>query len=105
VTTVVWLVVTWVTAPADPDVLRRFYQKVRPAGPGWAAVRREAGNLPSSDNLSLAFLGWLAGCTFVFSALFGTGHILLGHPIAATISILLFLASGVALYRLLPRLW
>jgi Na+/proline symporter len=105
VTTVVWLTVTWVTAPADPDVLQRFYQKVRPAGPGWTAVRRAAGNLPSSDNLSLAFVGWLAGCAFVFSALFGTGHILLGHQLAAIVSIAIFAGSGAVLYRLLPRLW
>jgi Na+/proline symporter len=105
VTTVVWLTVTWVTAPADPDVLQRFYQKVRPAGPSWTAVRRAAGNLPSSDNLSLAFVGWLAGCAFVFSALFGTGHILLGHQLAAIVSIAIFAGSGAVLYRLLPRLW
>ncbi len=104
-TSVVWLAVTWMTAPTDADVLRRFYEKARPSGPGWAAIRRASGNLASSDDLSLAFLGWIAGCTFVFSALFGTGHILLGHQVAALVSVAAFAASGWTLYRLLPRVW
>jgi SSS family solute:Na+ symporter len=105
VTTIVWLAATWLTAPTDRGVLMTFYQKVRPAGPGWAAIRRECNGLPSSDNLSLAFGGWLAGCVFVYSALFGTGHILLGHQAAAAISLIAFAASGGALLWILPRTW
>ena len=33
-TTVVWVVVTFLTRPADTETLRRFYRKVRPAGRG-----------------------------------------------------------------------
>jgi Na+/proline symporter len=104
-TTVVWLVVTWMTAPADPETLQRFYRKVRPAGPGWAPVRRACGNLSSTDNLSLAFLGWISGCTFVFSALFGAGYFLLGHAPAGVMATVIFVVSGAVLYKLLPHVW
>jgi Na+/proline symporter len=104
-TTVVWLVVTWMTAPADPETLQRFYRKVRPAGPGWAPVRRACGNLSSTDNLSLAFLGWISGCTFVFSALFGAGYFLLGHAPAGVVATVIFVVSGAVLYKLLPHVW
>ncbi|MGA7247065.1 MAG: sodium:solute symporter family protein, partial [Candidatus Cybelea sp.] len=40
VTTLVWLAVTYLTPPVEMSVLAAFYAKVRPAGPGWARVRR-----------------------------------------------------------------
>ncbi len=43
VTTVVWIAVTFLTPPVEERVLAAFYAKVRPAGPGWARVRRESG--------------------------------------------------------------
>ena len=105
VTTTLWLAVTWLTPPTDRRVLERFHALARPAGPGWAGIRQASGDLPSSDNLTLAFAAWMAGCAFVYSALFGAGHVLLGHSGAAAVSTGVFVASGGALYRLLPRLW
>ena len=37
VTTVVWLAVTFATAPESDETLDRFYRQVRPGGPGLAA--------------------------------------------------------------------
>ena len=42
ITTAIWLAVAWRSAPTDAAVLQRFYERVRPAGPGWATVRRKA---------------------------------------------------------------
>jgi Na+/proline symporter len=103
ITTVVWLAVTWLTAPTDPGVLRAFYRAVRPAGPGWAHVRRECGGLASADDLSIATLGWITGCACVYSALFATGHFLLGHTGLALMLTAVFVASGVGLTRALRR--
>src|SRR5688572_11581233 len=38
VSLVVWLTVTMLTKPEDPRILEAFYRRVRPGGPGWAAV-------------------------------------------------------------------
>jgi Na+/proline symporter len=102
-TTAVWLAVTWLTAPTDPDVLRRFYRAVRPAGPGWARVRHECDDLPSTDDLTAAFGGWLAGCACVYAALFATGHLIMGHTVWAAGLGLVFAVSAVALTRSLRR--
>jgi Na+/proline symporter len=102
-TTAVWLAVTWLTAPTDPDVLRRFYRAVRPAGPGWARVRHECDDLPSTDDLTAAFGGWLAGCACVYAALFATGHLIMGHTAWAAGLGLVFAVSAVALTRSLRR--
>ena len=81
------------------------YKLARPAGPGWRAQRAAATGTAPPDRLNLPFLGWLAGCAFVYSALFGMGHVLLGHHAAAIVSILVFAASGAALARIVPKLW
>jgi hypothetical protein len=55
--------------------------------------------------LDLAFLGWIAGCAFVYSALFGMGHFLLGHTMTAVLSGLVFVVSGAVLSSIVPKLW
>ena len=104
-TTVVWITTAYVTAPTDRATLVSFYKLARPAGPGWSDIRRASGNLSSTDHLNLAFIGWLSGCMFVFAALFGMGHVLLGNTPAAVVATVLFVISGIALLRLMPKLW
>ncbi len=41
--TIVWLVVTFATQPEPDRMLESFYRRVRPGGPGWAAVSERAG--------------------------------------------------------------
>lgn len=104
-TTVVWLVVTYLTRPTDPDTLQAFYRRVRPAGPGWAAVRAATGLGPSPDSLSQAMLGWVLGCLFVYAAMFGTGSMLYGKWPQAWLWIGVFIVTGACLAKLLPRMW
>ena len=54
VTTAIWVAVAWMTTPTDRRVLQEFYRHVRPAGPGWAAVRRECGDLAPSEGFGFA---------------------------------------------------
>jgi len=104
-TTVVWLIVTYLTRPTDAATLEAFYRRVRPAGPGWAAVRAATGLGPSPDSLSQSMLGWVLGCLFVYAALFGTGSILYGKWPQAWLWIVVFVVTGAWLVRLLPKLW
>jgi len=104
-TTAVWLAVTYLTAPTDRETLLGFYRSVRPPGPGWTDVRAASGGLAPAGDLAQSFTGWASGCVFVYSALFGTGHLLLGHSGWAAVFGGLFLASGVVLARVLARIW
>jgi Na+/proline symporter len=105
VTTLVWLAATYATNPTDRATLVSFYKLVRPAGPGWSSIRAETGVGSSPDSLPQAFLGWMLGCVFVYAALFGTGSVLYGRTGLAAMWIVLFVASGAGLIRLLRRLW
>ena len=103
VTTVVWLAVAYFTPPTDRATLVSFYRKVRPAGPGWDSVRREAGVGPSPDSLAHALLGWVLGCAFVYAALFGSGSFLYGEIMQGLFWSAVFLVSGVWLVGILKH--
>ncbi|AHM63274.1 Na+/solute symporter [Flammeovirgaceae bacterium 311] len=91
ITTFIWLVVTYLTRPTDMQVLRSFYSKVRPGGPGWQHVLNKATaehqpiytQVPRS-NLSLEILSMFIGTLTVYSVLFATGYWIYGEPVIAT---------------------
>ena len=105
ITTVVWVATTFLTRPTDRATLVQFYRRVRPAGPGWAPVQAEAGVGPSPDSMAGSLLGWVLGCLFVYSALFGTGSFLYGRTAQGMMWLVVFVTTGAGLARLLPRLW
>jgi Na+/proline symporter len=104
-TTLVWVIATFLTAPTEADTLERFYRRVRPAGPGWDAIRARCNDLAPADNLSAALVGTIAGCVCVYAALLGVGHWLMGHAAAAAVSAVAFVASGWLVIRAIVRLW
>ncbi len=105
VTTVVWIAATLIAAPAEREKLVSFYRLVRPAGPGWRDIRAESGLPPSRDSLPQALLGWVFGCLFVYSALFGTGSFIYGRRAQGIVWTVAFVISAGVLIRLLPRMW
>ncbi|MEP7345047.1 MAG: sodium:solute symporter family protein [Gemmatimonadaceae bacterium] len=104
-TTVVWVAVTFLAPPTDKARLLSFYDLVRPAGPGWKALRAEANLPPSPDSLTRSLIGWMLGCTFVYSALFGTGSFLYGRTGVGAVWLVIFVVTGVSLWRIMPRMW
>src|SRR5215204_351873 len=78
--TVVWLSVTFLTAPEPAEKLESFYRRVRPGGPGWARVSERAGyGRESIPGGALAWTNWIAGIVAVYSTLFGIGKLVFGH--------------------------
>ena len=100
-TTVVWLLATVVAPATDRKTLVRFFQLVRPAGAGWKGVRAEAGVGASPDSLPQAMLGWVCGCTMVYAALFGTGSMLYGRMPQFLMWLVVFVLSGLGVWRVL----
>ena len=79
VTTVVWLVVTFATAPEPEPMLVDFYRRVRPGGPGWARIEQTAGfGREQIAGGALAWTNWIAGIVGIYSTLFGIGKIIFG---------------------------
>jgi Na+/proline symporter len=100
-TTVVWVIATFLTPVTDRPTLVTFYKLVRPTGPGWSSVSAEAGVGPSPDSLPQAMLGWVLGCAMVYAALFGTGSFLYGRMPQFAMWVVVFLISGLGVWRIL----
>ena len=105
VTTVVWILTTFLTPPVDRATLVAFYRIVRPAGPGWNAIRGESGAGGSPDRLSLALVGWLLGMVSIYAALFGTGAFLYGRIANGIVYAVVFAVAVVALTQVISRIW
>src|SRR6185369_10424753 len=109
-TTICWLIAAYAAPQTDRSVLISFFRKVRPAGPGWEPIRRAAGISAAEaraheDNIPLSLLGWVAGCTTIWSALFTVGNFLYGRQLMAAVLLAVFLASGSILIYVIKRLW
>ena len=108
VTTIIWLVSTFITKPEDDEVLRSFYKKIQPGGPGWAKVVNEAtaDNIEIVDNtegwsVPSGIIAMLLGCALIYSCMFATGYYIYGNYTWA------FAMTGVAVVAgiLLKRIW
>jgi uncharacterized sodium:solute symporter family permease YidK len=104
-TTAVWLIVTYLTRPVAREKLISFYQLVKPAGPGWKKIREETGLETSPDSLTLSFAGWISGCLFVYSALFGAGAYIYGRISLGLFWSILFVLSTIALIKIMGKIW
>jgi hypothetical protein len=110
VTTVCWILTALLGPQTKASTLAEFYKKIRPFGPGWAYVRRQAG-IPESgaaaghENFPLALLGWTAGVAVIWSALFTIGNFLYGRIGYCLFLLGIFVASGAVLLWVINRLW
>ncbi len=97
-TTVVWVVATYLTPPDDEETLHNFVKKVNPGGPGWSkyshGVYSEPWPVPNG------ILCMILGCSAVYGVLLGVGQLIYGEPLGFTLIGL----AGVSAFGL-TRLW
>ncbi len=97
-TTVVWVVATYLTPPDDEETLQNFVKKVNPGGPGWSkyshGVYSEPWPVPNG------ILCMILGCSAVYGVLLGVGQLIYGEPLGFT----LIGFAGVSAFGL-TRLW
>jgi SSS family solute:Na+ symporter len=110
ITTVCWVATAYLGPETDRAVLINFWRKVRPFGPGWAPIRAQVGAAAldaraEGDNIPLALVGWVAGCTAIWSALFAEGNYLYGRMPQAILMTVVFLISSVVLTAVVRRTW
>jgi solute:Na+ symporter, SSS family len=100
VTTVVWLAVTFATAPESAATLDAFYRRVRPGGPGWRPVSSRLGfagdTIPGG---ALSWVNWVSGLASVYCAVVSLGSLLTG----STLKGVLYGAGSIAAFALIQR--
>ena len=88
-TTITWLLVTFLTKPEKDETLVRFYNIIRPGGPGWKRIlARNKGKIEVKEekwNVPYGIAATLAGCFVIYGALFSTGYWIYGYHTKAII--------------------
>lgn len=97
ISTVAWLVATFVTRPTDEATLVAFLQRVRPGSPGWRRIYRKYGIAPEPF-LARSLLDWLIGLVVLFGVNFGIGAFLLSDPTLGAALLTAAAAAGVTLF-------
>ena len=102
-TTMAWLIATYVSSPENNDVLYRFCKKIKPGGPGWKKIVRqgieEGIDLDISEKWSVpsGILAMLLGTILIYSSLFAVGYWIYGRWFWASILTLLVVFSAISL--------
>ena len=114
ITTVVWILTTFLTAPETKETLRTFYRKTRPGGPGWKKVVEEARKdgetvIDSRDEgrkweMPLQVLCVFIGAVAIYSALFSIGSFVYAKPWLGTLLGLVAVAGTIFLFRAFDKL-
>jgi len=103
ITTIVWLAVTYLTAPEPQEKLLSFYRRTRPSRSGWGPIAEIAPEVEASSGGLSNLLDWIAGCTLVYGVLFGVGKLLLGDTTRGLLLLALAALGGFVIYRDLSR--
>ena len=77
ITTIVWLIATYVTPPDDDETLQNFVDKINPGGPGW---RKYSKTVPTQSwQVPIGILSMILGCFSVYGFLLGVGFLIYGN--------------------------
>jgi len=108
-TTVGWLLVTWMTRPTDDETLIEFTRLIRPGGPGWKRIKLLA-EQQGIDSREVEDEAWrvpqgiwcmILGCVIVYGIMLATGYWIYGN---FTPAIILTVVSIVSVF-LLIKAW
>lgn len=100
ITTIVWLIVTFMTRPTDNDKLVSFYNKIFPFSPGWSAIIRKNDLEVKSESFGSKLVAMVLGSVLVYGALFGVGYFIYGETTYGIAALSASIVSGLILAKL-----
>jgi len=74
-TTISWIIATYVTKPTDQNVLKVFYMQVKPDG-AWKRIRELTEIKKNRGNMFMLSICWLSAIIMTYSLLFATGYLI-----------------------------
>ena len=96
-TTIIWIIATFITPPDDEETLKNFVKKVNPGGPGWKKF--SSNKMKEKWSVPIGLLCMLLGSISVYGALLGVGSLIYGHYKTAALLISLTAVSSFALFK------
>src|SRR5438445_1531806 len=95
VTTIAWVIATFVTHPESDATLIGFYKRVHPTVYGWKRIAKLVPELPEVRDVKANAFNWVMGVILVYGCLFGIGKLVFGQWIWGFV---LLAMAGVAGY-------
>jgi Na+/proline symporter len=104
ITTIAWIIATFISSPVDRAKLASFYRQARPAGPGWnKIIKEEKISERSDESIPDLLINWVLAMGLVYSSLFGIGKVIFKEYATGAIliiaSIVFFIALGMRLKK------
>lgn len=97
ITTITWLLVTFLTKPESSATLTNFAKTIEPPGKKWQEFYSYS---KSNSGIKIGLLAMLIGCIGVYSLLFGMGQLLVGTMSLGILLLAVTAISGLILYKL-----
>ena len=72
-TTIIWVLITYITNPEPIENLKNFYNKINPSGPGWKNINS------NYESIIPLLLNTILGIITIQTFLFGSGKIIFGE--------------------------
>ena len=97
-TTIIWVLATFITPKDDEVTLQNFVDKVNPGGPGWKNYK------PSSESgdwfIPRGIFSMVLGCTAVYGSLLSMGHLIYGNTLPGFFLALISASAFFGLYKI-----
>lgn len=98
ITTISWLIATFLSKPVNSITLEKFYRRVHPGGYGWRAISKLYPEIKSDSGYIRSVINWICGIILVYMFLFGFGKIIFKDYLLGILFIVIGLISGYIIF-------
>ena len=103
ITTIVWLITTFLTRPESEETLVSFYRRVHPSVYGWQKISKLVPEMPQVRDLASNTFNWVMGTILVYGCLFGIGKLIFGQWISGALMLVVAAVAGYLIFWDLSR--
>ena len=103
ITTIVWLITTFLTRPESEETLVSFYRRVHPSVYGWQKISKLVPEMPQVRDLASNTFNWVMGTILVYGCLFGIGKLIFGQWISGALMLIVAAVAGYLIFWDLSR--
>jgi len=100
-TTIVWVIVTFLTKPFEEKKLVEFYKRTHPGGIGWKHIQKLIPGSEEKIGFGRMFINWMMGVILIYSFLFAIGKIIFTeYGLGILLFIISFISAAVIYFNL-----
>ncbi len=97
-TTIIWIIVTYLTKPVDKNVLVSFFEKVYPGGIGWRKISGKIKGVKPVTGFGRLFINWFCAVGAIYAIMYGIGKILFSQFLYGIIALILACGLSFIIY-------